>query len=162
MYVRRISPVLSSLNPITIPTQARQPGNVGIEHVRVGVVKVVGDVFLEPGAEVWAGVRSFERKWEEVFLVRYLGSGFSSRSIVRWRSEVEIGLSDDLAERRKRARGGRLTMTNSQQQKRYLALLRERMKEGNATGVIYVSPRPEPELEVSVASSKSCVRRDCA
>jgi hypothetical protein len=148
MYVRRISPVPSSLNPITIPTQARQPGNVGIEHVRVGIVKVVGDVFLELGPEVWAGVRPLEREREEVFLVRCLGSGFSSRSIVRRRSEIEIGLSDDLAERRKMARGGRLTMTNSQQ-KRYLALLRERMKEGNATGVIYVSSRPELALSVA-------------
>lgn len=111
MYVRRIAPILSSLNPITIPTQARQPGNVGIEHVRVGIVEVVGDVFLELGPEVWAGVRPLEREREEVFLVRCLGSGFRSRSIVRWRFEIEIGLSDDLAERRKMAREGWLTMT---------------------------------------------------
>jgi hypothetical protein len=74
-------------------------------------VKVVSDVFLEPGPEIGAGVRPFEGEREEVFLVRCLGSGFRSRSIVRWRSEIEIGLSDDLAERRKMARRGWLTMT---------------------------------------------------
>jgi hypothetical protein len=105
----------------------------------VGIVKVVGNVFLEPGPEIGAGVRPFEREREEVFLVRCLGSGFRSRSIVRWRSEIEMGLSDDLAERRKMARGGWLTMTNSQQQKRYLALLRERMKGGDCDGCyIYI------------------------
>jgi hypothetical protein len=69
MHVRRIAPVLSSLDLKAFPTQAREPEDVRIEHVWVGVVKVVSDVFLELVPEIWAGVRPFERKWEEVFLI---------------------------------------------------------------------------------------------
>lgn len=56
----------SSLYPF--PTQARQARDVGIEHVWVGVVKVIGNVFLELGTEIWAGFRPFDGEREKVFL----------------------------------------------------------------------------------------------